>query len=234
MNLILKNTEKYIDSARQVAGSFESPYRSVLVGHYSHRTNIKRRLQFLDYLISAGKVITLSKEDIGRLWNIFIVNPLTHRDSEMFFKWLQKAIASKNFISPALMHSIFEDFLCNAEEFPPEKIRQNGFTCFHKFFLQLNYNEKKLEIRGNLAQRNHAELIGEPYLFTIMTVVEDNNVYNQVANFLVSLYLKLTKNLAERKVDLWNSFINTILEIISKSLSSSFIIYRCLNLLSLS
>jgi ubiquitin carboxyl-terminal hydrolase 9/24 len=231
VNLILKNTEKYIESARQVAGSFESPYRSVLVGHYSHRTNIKRRLQFLEYLISAGKVITLSKEDIGRLWNIFIVNPLTHRDSEMFFKWLQKAIASKNFISPALMHSIFEDFLCNAEEFPPEKIRQNGFTCFHKFFLQLNYNEKKLEIRGNLAQRNHPELIGESYLFTIMTVVEDNNVYIQVANLLVSLYLKLTKNLAERKVDLWNSFINTILEIISNSLSSPFIIYRCLNLL---
>ncbi|CAG9317591.1 USP34_6 [Blepharisma stoltei] len=213
---VVENLEKYYEIAREKAKGLQNPYREVLQGRYTHNKNIKKRFEFIEYVLSS-RSFAFSRAHFSIVWEIFVKNPLSDRDKAAFFKWLQRII--RNIFTTKMIAEAFEVFFVDPLAFPRETISIEAYQCFCQFFLALNHNERNIEIRGNsLLSRNQATLIGFDAIMDILLKSKEE-VSSQAIYFVVNLNLRLGRLLKPRKEEIWTSFINQSLSYIENSQS---------------
>ncbi|KAJ5074266.1 ubiquitin carboxyl-terminal hydrolase [Anaeramoeba ignava] len=61
----------------------------LLAGNLSHLEEIKIRLSFIETILSKSK-ITIAYEQIERIWELIVDNPITEKEVDVFFDWLRK------------------------------------------------------------------------------------------------------------------------------------------------
>lgn len=83
--LVVQNLQNYIYHARTESAKHQEPYKSVLQGRYRHSKNIKKRLEFIEYVLSS-RSFAFSREHFAVIWEIFVKQPVTLNDEICFFK----------------------------------------------------------------------------------------------------------------------------------------------------
>ncbi|CAG9315438.1 USP34_5 [Blepharisma stoltei] len=228
IKLIISSFENYIAQATNIAETRQVTEKEILIGKYSHKENIKKRIEFLEYVLSS-KSFTLTIEDFAKLWLFLVKNPVTPKDKKMFFKWLQKVCRD---IFQSKLAEIFEDFFCNPEQLIPETITIEAYQCFQKLFLVVNANERNIETRGiTLQLRTNVNLIGLSALMEILLKAQDPQIITQTTYLVVNLNMRLGKQLFARKEEIWVSFVDSCLRYIDDNKNNSEIIKRILKIL---
>ena len=229
VDLIIESLETYLTEAKVQTAFHEDPYKAVLVGKYAHSKHLKIRLSFLEFIMGS-RVFSISTENFGKLWDIFVKKSFLVKDKELFFKWLQKV--SKDLFSSQQTKKIFEDFFCNSETLQPQEISYQAYSCFLKMFLVVNYTSRNIEVRAeSLLFRNEVSLIGFESLMNIFLLAENEKVVSQATIFIVNLNMRLGRALLSKKEEVWGEFVNTCLDYIELQKNHSKVVKRGLKLL---
>ncbi len=233
MSLLVESCEVYISKVRQQTVS--DPSTHIFLGKYNHEDNLKKRLDFIEYIhCSSDFQILLSLHHINSLWECFVSHPGTHKDSVVFYKWLSKGLNFRR--SPIkrddLTH-IFEQFFCNSTKFDATTVTTEAFRCFTQFMLQVNYYERNIEMRGYVfVNRNKETIKGLAELIQIILQAEDVDVANDAISLIVKLFTKLSDSLKDSIVEIWQAFISEILNILHENIENTRTVTRVLMIIS--
>jgi hypothetical protein len=76
---------------KRIEGKYENLDEMVLSGNNTYIDQIKDRLDFLNYILRHS-MLTLSVNQVDILWKSVIMEPLTLREREEGFKWLENSL----------------------------------------------------------------------------------------------------------------------------------------------
>lgn len=193
-----------------------------LLGKYSYSVNYHNRLIFLTYLVTnQAYELVLTVEQIERLWNLVILNPIWESDREYFFQWLNFRYEGQTYIRPVcvikknLMGEFFERILCNHRKLDFVNLSPKGFETFVSHFKALN--EQKANFRVDRALKflvDDLDYEGKETLWTMFLHCRNEKTTKSIINLLVECHLQLGSGLEKKRKQQWEEFT-----------------YKCVNLL---
>jgi ubiquitin carboxyl-terminal hydrolase 9/24 len=220
---VLSNFETYMKK-----GTMD--YESIIQGRYTHKLNIKIRLKTLEYTMTSN-MFNFTFSHFKVLWKIFVLSPNCSGDSELFFKWLNKASKGRVDIIN-LVKDIFEGLFCGDLKVVCDNIV--AFECFKTQFLAINNYHKFIEMRaGGFHSRVSRTVMYLDNLYQISMQSNNNEISQNSGIFLVILNLKLSKSAMLEKIEIWDDFINNCLKYIEESQSNTIIITKVLKIFQL-
>mmetsp|Transcript_26181 Transcript_26181/g.46675 ORF Transcript_26181/g.46675 Transcript_26181/m.46675 type:complete len:2194 (-) Transcript_26181:2-6583(-) len=227
---VLENFAHYISSAKVKALVHTDLQSAIIQGRYPHKVSVQRRLDFLDFVVLNSKqAITFTTDDISLLWALFIQNAPCSEDSDTFYRWLYKPRGQSYLFYKEKIVEIFSRYLSNPRMQPFEALSVEGFNCFWRYFLLVNFLKGNVEIKeARLAQRHTQALEGYEPLVQILLHANDPVVAQLAITSIVSLYIKISRSML---VEMWQKLILECLDLIERNVHDSKAVTRVLELL---
>ena len=123
------------------------------MGHVSHEEYIKIIFSFIEFALINSK-LTLTTEHISKMFDMFVLKPITEFETNIFFAFLTKeneqakSKERRYYMDDRVRSEVFQKIFCNNNILDCENINWYGFLCFKKLFLIVNEEEKQLELIG--------------------------------------------------------------------------------------
>ena len=120
---------------------------------------IKRRLEFLEFILSQHTSSLLNNEKLLLIWEIYVNKANFEFETKEFLDWLQKEryyadLDQGRFFSNQERFFIFKEILCKpVYEEDKLKIEQNLYATFKKYFFLTNEKVKSIHCR-------HEQILG--------------------------------------------------------------------------
>jgi ubiquitin C-terminal hydrolase len=227
---LLENFAAYISAAKVRAMQPCDLQNLVVQGRYSHKLSVQRRFEFLDFVVLSSKhSISLSSQDIMLLWALFIQNAPSQEDSDTFYRWLYEPRGQAYLFYKETIIEIFSQYLANPKMQPFESLSVEGFTCFWRYFLLVNFLKGSVEIKeARLMQRNVVALEGYAPLKLILLKAEDSKVVQLAISSIVSLHVKVSRAVL---AELWQRLLDECLDLIEQNSQNTKAVTRTLELL---
>ena len=216
---------------------YEAVFSIIKVGkdlNLPYLEELKQRLGFLSYIFTTNQDF-LTKANLTLLYETFVINAVSEKESGQFFYWLSLFITSwsySNILTNDFKIFIFKDLILKIEPFT---FTTSAFECFEKFFIGLNkehgliksyYYDENFEVLD-------IKLIAIENLWEIMLESQNDSVFSYASSLLIRIY----RGMHVCEVATQEEFIKTCMSSISSSLSQDQIdlsinkISRCLTLL---
>ena len=210
-------------------------------GYYSHLTRVQIHLEFLEFILSNGK-LPIEKENLSSLWESIIEKSLSPAEQTLGFQWFS-SFCDKVVLKSEILKYLFEQKVCSSFDFT--SITSAGYLCFKGLFFAINRSQDNLITSGGNFRVKNLNLIGIDTLWQIIFIVEDKNVCDDAVTFLSTLYEKLAPELKNQQDTLRKNLILKIMKQLENANSmaltnndtttinpqSEFRIKRCLMLL---
>ena len=152
LNIIIQNLKIYHQACLNELKNLVSPLNSddeiekhCFVEEYSHREQLIERINFLNFIITAQKMIGFNSDQVETLFNIFVENAVCSRDLNAFFKFFKDA-EEKKLVSSESLQLIFNKMITN-EKLEFNNINSDFFLTIWNIFLAINKSKNK--IQGN-------------------------------------------------------------------------------------
>lgn len=154
---------------------YESAFNNIRIGStLNFYDEFKARIDFLSYLLTISQE-NLTDWTIQALWDTFLINSSSEKESSIFCEWLSLLSTSWNFIG--LVSKDLKLFIMkNLVSISPECYFSGVFNCFEKFFIGINkelgllrtiYSDENLEVLT-------MQLAGIDFLWEIVLKSKEN------------------------------------------------------------
>ena len=159
---------------------------------------LETRLNLLRFLVVKGKQ-KITKENIGILWQIFLLNNISTREITSFFGFMHALVESDQGVS-LVIEGAFDSFL---EEIllkmHPKEYCQSAFNCLKYIVIALNSHYRRIKVlQNNTFEIVDMQLFGVRVIWQIALEAKDENVQKSAANFLHDIYKRISPELAEK------------------------------------
>ena len=198
----------------------------IISKYYSHSEQIKRRLDFLSFIMGENHEL-INTVYLSTLWELIIEQSLTEKVKNTGFEWF--SFLCENLIFPKeILKEFFESKLKN-QNF--EEINKAGFECFDHYFKLINRELGKLSLLNNpsssagmhysssLSSRTKEisvqdiNLLGIDCFWDIALLCRNNDIAFDAIYYLSNLYDYLSPNLQLQSGNLLREkFIEKIME----------------------
>jgi len=174
--------------------------QQAFIPNVTHEEFIKVIFGMIEFILVNSR-ITLTLENVGTLFSMFVRDNTTEFELNQFFVLLMKEneqSRSRRFLlDDKIRNEVFMSIFCNEQLFNSEKVSPQGFECFKKLFLTVNEEERSLEQTrdGKVTVNNLNMLKGIESLWQIAIKCKNEGVKDDCKDFLTDLYLNSkTKN----------------------------------------
>eukprot|EP01132_Coremiostelium_polycephalum_P001351 gene1351-1706_t len=200
-------------------------------GKHPHRTHLFDCLHFLISIYERSRNISITKENIDVLWEVYVVNTITQVDTKFeFFNNFQKQRQQFQ-----LNEQQFSYFLAKFKELPFSDIDITSVTfyifCMTNLHHQLNENINPHHLHHQ-QQPQLTEIVGLDDLWRIVLEAQNEEVGKQAITFIIDFHKSIHRNPEE--------FLNTCLLKLSKvpttqngtlDPANNILVVRCLTLI---
>ncbi len=172
---------------------------------FTHEEVVQTHLNLIKFVLQEGNLYL----NLGRaleIWDILIENEHSSDwDKNIGFEWFIDCQLDLNDDSRA---EIFKKRILNL---PAAKLSPKGYECFKLYFVRVNENESKLQIKSDLENFiiDKLDLTGLNYLWDIILFVNDEQIADMATKFLLDIsYEKVSFKLKREVLQLHQRFIN--------------------------
>lgn len=194
---------------------------------------VNERLEFIKYILKNGDEI-IKPIHIKILWECHIESSFHETERNIFLEWctaiikIQAGYANTRREAMTILDDdtieliFFESLLC----LDFSTITEKAYECFEEYFTYINVQFGQL-IKGSYSgsyEVFETKLIGIQALWEIVLQAKDQKVHQKASKFLLTLYKKLSPDLAENLNNIKEEFLKTCMSHIKegvKSLSQS-------------
>mmetsp|Transcript_8862 Transcript_8862/g.8233 ORF Transcript_8862/g.8233 Transcript_8862/m.8233 type:complete len:493 (+) Transcript_8862:1431-2909(+) len=202
--MIFKNVQLYMTAAiagrakkQQSLQAGEKLSQMCFVANVTHEEFIRVIFGMIEYILVNSR-LTLSLENVGQMFTMFVKDHVTEYELNQFFMLLMKenensrSQARRFLLDDKIRNEVFQNIFCNDSLFNCEKVNMHGFECFKKLFLIVNEEERSLEIQRDekVSVNNLNMLKGIESLWQISIKCQNQKVKDDCKDFLTDLYLK--------------------------------------------
>ena len=174
---------------------------SIILGKYKHSSNLDLRFIFMEFVLRYGSdEIKLGKENLLKLWRLFIEESGSEFDTRQFLRWLSNDKETTSNVIPSSVLSAEEnlvlfDTLCGARAKLANGLGLSYLKCFANTFKLVNMSAGGIEIKkGRMCASKLSALQGLDALWenVCQSTVEASR--SKFAELLIEVY---TANLHE-------------------------------------
>lgn len=172
---------------------------------FTHEEAVRTHLSVLKFVLTEGNFY-LNLPRAYEIWDILITNPAACAwDRQTGFEWF---IESWLDLKDDCKAEIFKNRILALK---PNHLTPRGYDCFRLYFLRVNEFEQRVQYRLNSDvesfQVDKLDLCGLNYLWDIILYVEDEQLAEVVAKFLLDIsYEKVSHKLKREIVQLHQRF----------------------------
>eukprot|EP01127_Copromyxa_protea_P022514 TRINITY_DN8090_c0_g1_i1.p1 TRINITY_DN8090_c0_g1~~TRINITY_DN8090_c0_g1_i1.p1 ORF type:complete len:2714 (-),score=433.50 TRINITY_DN8090_c0_g1_i1:44-7879(-) len=221
LDLFFNSLAQYTQKLREIAPNGDlDACRYVSNGsHYSYFTDIKTRLDFLEFLCRTSP-LELQESHIDLLWDNVLLHPVSPTISDVGYNWLKnvaRTLDGFTALTDCALRYIFERKVAtlNLRFLSPE-----GFSFFEYYFRMVNWSEHLLEQIGNEHRVLSLELIGIDMLWKIAFEASNPQVGESAINCILSLQKSLSPLLSNKVEQHRGDFIYRCMEALTQSEAS--------------
>jgi len=195
----------------------------IISGKFKHAQNIDMRLKFLEYVVKFGcDEQKVGKENLGKLWNLYIEESACEFDTKQFLKWIS---SDKEVGGNAYPQAVFQpeeskilfDILCRSRDKLQNSLGLSYYKCFSNYFKLVNISAGTIEVRkGRARTMKFSSIIGLDQLTECLCYSTDETSRNKFTELLLDVYTNLHESLNEKRVEIMHSFIDHCMTGISK------------------
>ena len=231
-NLVLGNLIDYLTEARTQAT--DNNQDSVLVGRFSHETNIKKRLEFLEFLFQySATQVKVQIHEYESLWRNFVESPVMNKDTETFYIWLTKGIKNQSPVTVDQCEEFFERFYLNDLKMPSEKINTTAFLSFRWLFLKVNSLKGNIVGEERFKLRKTTKCEGFAKLVDICLYSPDQFAVQESSKLIIGLVTRLERTIIEDSEKILSEFTQVLIQKVKAESCKEQIVEKGLRLLKL-
>ena len=172
---------------------------------FTHEEVVQTHLNLMKFILQEGNLY-LNLLRAQEIWDSLINNEYSCEwDKQVGLEWFIDCWLDLNDDSRA---EIFKKKILNLK---PSKLSLKGYECFKLYFLRVNENESKINIRNDLDNffTEKLDLTGLDYIWDIILYVEDEQIADVATKFLLEiLFEKVSSKLRREILQLHQRFIN--------------------------
>ena len=193
---------------------------TVIVGKYKHSASLELRFRFVEYLRRfGGDEAKFGKENLTKLWNLFVDGCGSEYDTRQFLKWLSNDKDATPAQGPTAVFSADEnlvlfDTIAKARAKLGNKLDLSYYKCFANFFKLINIAANSLDIskKGRVRVLKFASLIGVDAVWENVCLCSQEASRVKFCELLIEIYTSLDESLQDQKTKLMESFIDRCMQ----------------------
>ena len=230
--LILENLIEYLDQVKALKQNEDTPAK-IYKGRFSHETNIKRRLIFIEFLVndSPGE-IQVTLEEYKQLWQRFVKEASFEKDTDLFFEWLLEGIKSNSPLMTEQHEDAFKNFFLDPENLPAENIRETAFSTFRWLFLLINSEQGRVFGEKRFKCRTQKEIIGFERLVDFELFSKEESVIKEASKIIVGLLTRFDSQTLQEAENILMEFTNALVKKIDQNIEDESIVSKALFLVN--
>lgn len=227
VELVLNNLKLYLNTERT-----ENVWDKVLVGRFSHQSNLTVRLKFIEFIINkSGSIIKMTQENLEELWKILGQSKIV-QEKHLFFSWVTKGIKEKPPLDPENVEFLFKVTVLDDDSSLLSSMTEDSFSYFKNIFIMFHANQHNIELQnGKFKYRKSKGLQGFEKLVQIQLNSEECS--QEAAKFIISLLLRFSSSSISLAASILEDFTGALLSILLKNKDNDSLITRGLLLLKM-
>ena len=226
VELLLSDFAFYLDVSRHKSASMteEEHGERVFAGKYSHSQNLDIRFKFLEFILSQGSEdIKMGKENLQKLWDLFVTDSPALSDTKQFFRWISAEKESGASVVPVSQFTAEENVklfetICKARELLAEKLGLVYYKCFAKHFKLVNMQNSALTIvRTKFNIKDYDRLQGLDALWENVSQSAEDQLRIKFSELLIDVYIYFAEGLKEKQPAICGAFLSRCMKEIMSS-----------------
>jgi len=133
---------------KEKASEAKATEETVICDRTPYKDQVEERLDFLHVLLTSSYTLTLSRNQMDSLWELFMEKAQCSAEKQIFMKWLGEVTQSqsqgKKIFDDTEVHIFFTQKVANLDN-DFSGISQEAFVVFKSFFLLVNVSMNKMK-----------------------------------------------------------------------------------------